>query len=128
MRATFAAAVAAVSLATAAPATAAVTQDDFLVRTTQNLVNLCEADRQDPLAIHALNFCHGYIAGIYDQFQAWGSPRPGAPPPFCLPDARPSRTQAVTTFVAWVKANPTEANALAVDSLFRFARTTWPCR
>ncbi len=127
MRATLAAAATAASLAFAVPAAAAVTQDDFLVRTTGNLVTLCEAPQGDPLAVHALNFCHGYVAGVADQFQSMGSPRPGAPPPYCLPTPPPTRTQAIATFVSWVKANPAESSALAVDSLFRFARATWPC-
>lgn len=127
MRTTLAAAIAAVSLASAAPVSAAVSQDDFRVQSTGNLVTLCEAAPSDPLAVHALNFCHGYIAGVADQYQAMGSPRPGAPPPYCLPDPRPTRTQAIAMFVEWVKANPAESKAAAVDSLFRFARQTWPC-
>lgn len=123
-----AAAVAAAALASAAPAGAAVTQEDFLVRNTGSLVSLCSVTAQDPMAVQALHFCHGYIAGVADQYQAMGSPRPGEPPPYCLPEPRPTRVQAIEMFVAWVKANPGEARADAVDSLFRFARTTWPCQ
>ncbi|BBK31543.1 hypothetical protein EDC65_0345 [Stella humosa] len=128
MRSLFAAAAAAACLSAALPATAAVTQDDFLVARTSNLVALCTVEPQDPLGSQALHFCHGYMAGVADQYQALGSPRPGAPRPFCLPDQRPTRSQAIGMFVEWVKANPAEASAEAVDSLFRFARATWPCR
>ena len=128
MRTTIAAAMAALSLSAAAPAGAAVTQDDFLVRTTAGLVSLCTAGPQDPMGSQALHFCHGYVAGVADQYQSMGAPRPGEPPPYCLPQPRPTRSQAIELFVAWVKANPAEANAEAVDSLFRFARATWPCK
>ncbi|MCC7276562.1 MAG: hypothetical protein IT561_28115 [Alphaproteobacteria bacterium] len=128
MRASIFAAFAAAALA-AGPAAAAVTQDDFLVATTANLVNLCDVGPQDPLGTQALHFCHGYIAGIADQYQALGAPRPGQPPFYCLPaDKRPTRSEAVGMFVAWIKANPAEASAQAVDSYFRFSRATWPCK
>lgn len=123
-----AAALAVGSLALAMPAGAAVTQDDFLVRNTGSLVSLCSVTPQDPMAVQALHFCHGYVAGVADQYQSMGAPRPGEPPPYCLPQQRPTRSQAIEMFVGWVKANPAEANAEAVDSLFRFARATWPCK
>ncbi|BBK42507.1 hypothetical protein STVA_25270 [Allostella vacuolata] len=128
MRIPFAAAFAAVSLASAMPAAAAVTQDDFLVRNTGSLVALCSVTPQDPLAVQALHFCHGYVAGVADQYQSMGAPRPGVPPPYCLTDPRPTRSQAIGMFLDWVKANPAEASAEAVDSLFRFARAAWPCK
>ncbi|WP_374449948.1 Rap1a/Tai family immunity protein [Stella sp.] len=128
MKRAIAAALAAASLTAAASAGAAVTRDDFLVRNTASLVSLCSVQPQDPMAVQALHFCHGYVAGVADQYQAMGAPRPGEPPPYCLPEPRPSRSQAVEMFLAWAKANPAEAKAEAVDSLFRFARATWPCK
>ena len=42
---------------------AAVTTDDFLVRTTENLLNLCSVVRQDPQHREAIHMCHGYLIG-----------------------------------------------------------------
>jgi hypothetical protein len=44
---------------------AAVTEENFLVRTTADLVALCTAERGDPLVTAALNFCHGFGVGVY---------------------------------------------------------------
>ena len=42
---------------------AAVTRDTFLVRTTQELVDLCTAPETDPLHAAAIGFCFGYVVG-----------------------------------------------------------------
>jgi hypothetical protein len=47
-----------------------VTEKDFEVQTTQNLVNLCTASPDDPLYHQAINFCHGYLVGAYHYYQA----------------------------------------------------------
>ena len=44
---------------------AAVTEEDFVVKTTRNLINLCTASPQDPRYGDAINFCQGYMVGAY---------------------------------------------------------------
>jgi hypothetical protein len=41
----------------------AVTTDDFLVKTTQNLINLCTVSKNDPQHREAIHMCHGYLIG-----------------------------------------------------------------
>ena len=43
----------------------AVTEADFEVKTTQNLLNLCTAAPNDPRYREAIHFCHGYLVGAY---------------------------------------------------------------
>jgi len=38
----------------------AVSEKDFEVQTTENMINLCTVAPDDPLYHHAINFCHGY--------------------------------------------------------------------
>ncbi|MGD8668292.1 MAG: hypothetical protein PVI58_19985, partial [Desulfobacterales bacterium] len=46
----------------------AVSQQDFQVDTTEQLLNLCSATPDDPFYTHAMNFCHGYLVGAYDYY------------------------------------------------------------
>jgi hypothetical protein len=39
----------------------AVSEKDFEVQSTENLINLCTAAQDDPLYHQAINFCHGYL-------------------------------------------------------------------
>jgi hypothetical protein len=40
---------------------AAVSEEDFVVETTRNLLNLCTASADDPRSREAIHFCHGYL-------------------------------------------------------------------
>ena len=53
----------------------AVSEEDFEVKTTENLVNLCTAAADDPLYSHAINFCHGYLVGAVHYHEATTSGR-----------------------------------------------------
>jgi hypothetical protein len=105
----------------------AVTQDDFLVRTTQDLIDLCTAGESDPLHASAIGFCQGYLVGVYHYHQAENA-GPGATPLFCPPDPPPTRADAIKMFVAWAQANLQYQNDRPVDTIFRFLTTKWPCQ
>jgi hypothetical protein len=47
----------------AGPAKAAVTENDFYVRTTNDLVKLCSVDPIDPNYSAAIHFCQGFASG-----------------------------------------------------------------
>ena len=87
---------------------AAVTRDTFLVRTTQDLTELCTAPETDPLHAAAIGFCVGYVIGTYHYYTA-------------------TRQQAVEMFVGWAKQNSQYMGERPVDSLMRFATGQWPC-
>src|SRR4051812_29262874 len=84
---------------------AAVTEDNFLIRTTSDLVALCTADRGDPLMTAAVNFCHGFGVGVYQTLseQEAGRQRGHL---ICPRGQTPSRNEAVAEFVTWAKAKP----------------------
>ena len=56
----------------------AVSEKDFEVQTTENIVILCTAATDDPLYHHAINFCHGYLVGAYHYHEAASSGPKGA--------------------------------------------------
>ena len=43
---------------------AAVIDEDFVLATTQNLVNLCAVSADDPRAKEAIQMCEGYMLGF----------------------------------------------------------------
>ena len=42
---------------------AAVTEENFRIETTKDLVALCSVDASDPNAVAAIHMCHGYVMG-----------------------------------------------------------------
>lgn len=105
----------------------AVTEDDFLVRTTGNLINLCTVEEQDELKEEAIHFCHGYLVGAYHYLKA-STAGPGAEQVVCLPEPPPSREAAISMFIEWAKAHPQYMNELPVETELRFLTETWPCK
>ena len=107
-------------------ASSAVTEEDFVVKTTRNLINLCTASPLDPRYEEAVNFCQGYMVGAYHYSIAEHSRDPKNLF-VCLPDPKPSRNEVVAFFVAWAKANPQYMTDMPVESQFRFMAEKWPC-
>ena len=48
----------------------AVTTDDFLLTTTQKLLNLCTVSTNDPQHREAIHMCHGYLIGALHYHEA----------------------------------------------------------
>jgi len=105
----------------------AVTRDTFLIRYTQDLIELCSAQETDPLYAAATGFCYGYLIGIY-QYQVASQEDPKGLDLFCMSDPPPSREQGIKMFVSWVKQNPQYMGEKAVDTIARFLSTQWPCK
>lgn len=109
------------------PIFAATDEEDFFVRTTEDLLNLCTVPEQDELKEEAIHFCHGYLVGAYHYYKASTS-GPGAEQLVCLPEPPPSRETAISMFIEWAKAHPQYMDELPVETEFRFLMETWPCR
>ncbi|HEY1371862.1 MAG TPA: Rap1a/Tai family immunity protein [Candidatus Binatia bacterium] len=107
------------------PAFGAVTDDDFMVRTTANLVNLCAVRPDDPRAKEAIQMCHGYMVGAFHYEEA---ELPAKERLVCLPQQAPTRNESVAMFVEWAKAHPQYMKELPVETQFRFLTATWPCK
>lgn len=104
----------------------AVTQDNFLVRTTDDLVQLCSPGASDDLRIQAIHFCEGFVVGA-DQYYVAERAGTNAPRLFCAPTPSPSRDEVVRMFVDWARANPQYSSDRPADLLVRFGAATWPC-
>ena len=100
--------------------------EDFQVKTTKDLFDLCAAPDSEPLASQALHFCHGYLVGAFHYYAASVS-GPNGLPLVCPPDPRPSRNDTIAMFVQWVKDRPQYWDELPVETEFRFLIEIWPC-
>jgi Rap1a immunity proteins len=109
---------------------AAVTDEDFVLSTTQNLVNLCSVSASDPRAKEAIQMCEGYMLGGYHFYLATntGKGDRGDMRLVCMPSPTPTRDQVAAMFVEWAKANPQYMKEPPVDSEFRFMSARWPCK
>ena len=106
----------------------AVTEEDFRVRTTQDLIDLCTVSASDPRAEEAIHFCHGYLVGAFHFYLAW-TEGPGATQRLvCFPQSGVTRSEAVAMFVDWVKARPQYMKEFPVETEFRFLIEKWPCK
>jgi hypothetical protein len=108
-------------------AQANVTDDDFVAKTTQNLINLCTASPQDPKYREAIHFCQGYLVGAYHFDQARAANKPEIKLA-CFTDPKPSRNQAIDLFIAWAKQHPEYMSEMPVETEFRFLTEKWPCK
>ena len=105
----------------------AVSEKDFEVQTTENLINLCTVGPDDPLHNHAMNFCHGYIVGAYHYYEAVSSGPKGIRL-VCPPDPLPARNDTIDMFIEWAKSHPQHWKETPVETEFRFLMETWPCK
>ena len=105
----------------------AATPDQFRVRSTADLVEICSTPASDPMYAAAMGFCHGFGVGAYQYYRASVS-GPEGKPFVCLSDPPPSRTEGLRMFVAWARENPQYMSEPAVETLFRWLVAKWPCR
>ena len=114
-------------LLSAGAASAQVTRENFVLRTTGDFVALCGVSRDDPNAIAAIHFCEGYLVGLDHFAEVTGRPFRGSL--YCPPaDLKMSRDQVVATVVAWHRKNPGPAAEAPFDGIVRWAAATWPCK
>ena len=107
---------------------APVTQDDFLLATTANLVSLCAAVRTDALYTQSQNFCHGFIVGTYRVVAVEETDSRTRHRLFCLPDNAPSRAETVDAFVQWATGRPKTLESNPTDGLVEYLATAFPCK
>ena len=105
----------------------AVTDGDFEVKTTRNLLNLCTVSTDDPRYKEALHFCHGFLVGAYQYYLATLA-GPNVKPLVCPPDPPPTRNAAIAAFIGWAQAHPQYMSEAPVETEFRFLTETYPCK
>ncbi|HET8728556.1 MAG TPA: Rap1a/Tai family immunity protein [Alphaproteobacteria bacterium] len=104
-----------------------VAPDDFRPRVLADLVALCGVNPEDPLSAEAIHFCHGYVTGAWQYYEA-SMAGPDAQPFVCPPTPPPSRDQAVEMFLIWGRQHPERSDDAPINGLFRFLAETWPCQ
>ena len=105
----------------------AVTDGDFEVKTTRNLLNLCTVSADDARYKEALHFCHGFLVGAYQYYLATLA-GPNVKPLVCPPDPPPTRNAAIAAFMGWAQGHPQYMNEAPVETEFRFLTETYPCK
>lgn len=105
----------------------AVSEDDFKVKTTQNLLNLCAAPVDDPQYSHAIHFCQGYLLGAYHYHASEHNGVDGKPL-VCFHDPKPTRNEAVAKVILWFQQHPEYMSELPVETEFRALIDLWPCK
>ena len=108
-----------------APAT--LTAQTFSGGTTADLATLCAATGNEPVAIAAVAYCHGFMAGVGQLHGALTGPSGPLRSPYCVPDPRPTISQVAAAFVTWARANPQHAGNSAISGLTLFADRQYPC-
>lgn len=118
--------IAIVILGTAAVA-AAITPEEFRLRSGADYVALCATPASDPLYQAAVHMCHGFGAGVYQTLTAVTRHEKLAPI-ICPPEPVPTRNETVGRFLEWSKRNPQRLTEPAVEVVARFFVTEFPCR
>ena len=117
---------AALALCLAPTSSFAVTSEDFVVADTQDVVDICTTAESDPLYAAAMGFCQGYLVGAYQYHVAlFGVGKSHSV--VCFTEPKPTRTQAIERFIAWVKGHPEYGKERPAESLTKFLVETWPC-
>jgi len=117
--------IASLALLALAASVHAVEPDAYRIRNTADLVRVCSAQPSEPDQATAIAFCHGVLAGAYAYYLA---ATPTADRFVCAPDPAPTRSKVANDFVVWAKARPQYMEHGAIDTLFRFAAETFPCK
>jgi hypothetical protein len=105
----------------------AAEKEDFHLKTTQDLLDLCTAKPGQPLSTEAIHFCEGYIVGAivyHDSIVGKDMKRI-----ICYPQGT-TRNDARTVLTVWGDANRDDAqlmNAPAMYGLVRALQSKWPC-
>jgi len=93
-----------IALALALPLTAnAVDLQDFKLKTTQDLFDLCSTDEDNPKYVAAIHACHGYIAGAIHYHDAV-TDREDLKRLICYPPTA-VMSEAIIAYLSWCKAN-----------------------
>jgi Ssp1 endopeptidase immunity protein Rap1a len=112
------------ALLVAAPASAADIQN-FQVKTTADLVALCDTKPSSEKYVPAIHFCQGFGIGAWQYYQVQADDP--ASRFVCIPSPPPTRNEVMIAFVQWAKAHPEYMDHAPVDTLFRYLGETYPC-
>jgi Rap1a immunity proteins len=104
----------------------AASEANFTLGSTGDLVALCSATPDNGIGTAALNFCEGYLHGAVTVEMLNMAGFRGLKV-FCLPNPPPTRSEAMSEFVAWAQAAPDRMSQPPTDGVFGFLRQRYPC-
>lgn len=96
------------------------------IRTTENLLDLCNTAQNEASYPARIGLCVGYFSGVLDYHLAdtRGNRRTRK---VCLPSAMPTRGEERADFVNWAQANRQYLDSPAVYGVMRFFISQYPC-
>jgi Rap1a immunity proteins len=101
------------------------TLNDYQLRTSADLLDICSVDSSNPQYFEARGFCLGFFAGgihLHDALAvAEDFPR------IACPAAGVTRDDVVKVFVDYARAHPEYLNERPMDTVFRAVNDQWPC-
>jgi len=100
-------------------------KEAFYLRTGQDLVDLCNIDKEHPLYEKSIAFCYGYVTGAMSFYGAI-EPSPKVPKIICSDHVIP-RAEMVQVFLEWAKSASLHLTEKPIDCLVRAAVARWPC-
>jgi hypothetical protein len=107
--------------------TAATTEKDFALNTTQDLVDLCGAKPDDPMHDQARELCLGYIAGVAHMHRFLVAEKKLRGGPIACPERTVSRDVFAQEFVVWANAHTQYMGDPPVQAMARAAAEKYPC-
>ncbi len=99
--------------------------EHYQIRHAGDLVTVCSTPASAADYATAIAFCHGILVGAWGYYVASTAPLDRE---ICSSDTTLTRAKVADGFVAWVRARPQFLQSSAVDTLFRFAAETYPCK
>jgi Rap1a immunity proteins len=103
----------------------AVTETNFELHNTADLVAVCSSPAGDPMVQAATGFCEGFMVGVYQTLRE--EQEALSRRFFCIPNPPPSRSQAIADFVAWARANPSVQSEMPADAVLHYLEQRFPC-
>ena len=108
-------------------AISATSQDDFALKTTRDLVELCSTAPDDPLRDQAQELCLGYIAGAAQLHRFLVANKKLAGGPLACPSPALSRDAFAQEFVVWAYAHAQYMGDPPIETMTRAASDKYPC-
>jgi hypothetical protein len=95
------------------------------VRNSGDLADLCSAAQTDPLYTAAVNFCQAFVLGVFRVLQEEEAAGPRVHM-FCPTNPMPTRSEAVASFVQWVRVDPSRSTLSGTDGVAAFLAQRYP--
>jgi hypothetical protein len=99
--------------------------DDYQLRTSGDLLDICSLDSAHAQYWEARGFCLGYFAGGIDLHDALAVGEDF--PQIACPAQGVTRSDVVETFVTYAQAHPEHLDERPMDTVFRSVADRWPC-